>query len=92
MFAVPEVDDDIHVSTAVNATKPITLPEAKKESLPSSPPPSATSVEKAEKNPIKPQVPPPPPPPPVPAKQHRSRRSLFHRNTIHVCDQIVDRM
>jgi hypothetical protein len=41
-----------------------------------------------------PPPPPPPPPvaPPVSSKQHRSRRSLFHRNTIHVCDQIVDRV
>jgi hypothetical protein len=51
-------------------------------------------VEKIEKNSSKMQVPPPPPPtvPPVSSKQHRSRRSLFHRNTIHVCDQIVERV
>ncbi len=96
MFAVPEVDDDIDVSTPVNATKPITQPEATKESLPSSPSlaPVLSSVEKVDKNSTKMQVPPPPPPPPPPisSKQHRSRRSLFHRNTIHVCDQIVDRV
>ncbi len=96
MFAVPEVDDDIDVSTPVNATKPITQPEATKESLPSSSSlaPVLSSVEKVDKNSTKMQVPPPPPPPPPPisSKQHRSRRSLFHRNTIHVCDQIVDRV
>jgi hypothetical protein len=48
-------------------------------------------VEKVDKNLTKMQVP-PPPPPPVSLKQHRSRRSLFHRNTIHICDQIVDRV
>ena len=99
MFAVPEVDDDINVSTPVEVTKTITQPEATKESLPSPlpplpPPPPAPSIEKVEKNPIKMQVPPPAPPAPVPvpSKQHRSRRSLFHRNTIHICDQIVERV
>jgi hypothetical protein len=96
MFAVPEVDDDIDVSTPVNATKPIPQPEVRKESVPLSslpPPPSSSmpKVEKVDKNLTKMQVP-PPPPPPVSLKQHRSRRSLFHRNTIHICDQIVDRV
>ncbi len=96
MFVVPEVDDDTDISTPTNAaTKPITQLEAAKEPLPSSPaPPPVPSVEKIEKNSSKMQVPPPPPPtvPPVSSKQHRSRRSLFHRNTIHVCDQIVERV
>jgi len=93
MFAVPEVDDDIDVSIPISTTKPITKPEATKESLPSSSsPPPVSSVEKVEKNLTQMQNPPPPPPPPVSVKQHRSRRSLFHRNTIHVCDQIVDRV
>ncbi len=98
MFAVPEVDDDNDISTPVDATKPITQPEATKESLPSPPLPSppASSVEKVEKDQTTMQVPPPLPPPPPPTqvsvKQHRSRRSLFHRNTIHICDQIGDRV
>ena len=102
MFAVPEVDDDIDVSTPINTTKPITQPEGTKESFPlTSPPPSSTvpSVGKVDQSSTKMQVPPPPPPPPsqsslppVSSKQHRSRRSLFHRNTIHVCDQIADRV
>ncbi|CAF1676371.1 unnamed protein product [Adineta ricciae] len=96
MFAVPEVDDDIDVSTPAEAKQSITSPEVTKQSF-SSPPP-LSSIEKVEKNPIKSPVPPPPPPPlsstsiPMTSKQHRSRRSLFHRNTIHICDQIVDRV
>jgi len=96
MFAVPEVDDDIDVYIPIGTAKPNTKPEATKESLPSSSsPPPVSSVEKVEKNLTQmqnPPPPPPPPPPPVSVKQHRSRRSLFHRNTIHVCDQIVDRV
>lgn len=102
MFAVPEVDDDIDVSTSVDITKSITQPGETKESFPSAsvttaPPlsslPSLSATEKVEKNSAKIQIPPPPPTaPPVSSKQHRSRRSLFHRNTIHICDQIGDRM
>lgn len=97
MFAVPEVDDDTNASASINITKSKAQPGVIKESLPSSPLPSESSVENVEKNSTKMSNPPPPPPPPPPqpsvsAKQHRSRRSLFHRNTIHVCDQIVDRM
>lgn len=94
MFAVPEVDDDFNASTPANAVKPITQPEAAKESLPSSspPPPPIPPVEKVDKSSANIQTPPPPPPPPVAVKQHRSRRSLFHRNTIHICDQIGDRV
>jgi hypothetical protein len=84
MFAVPEADDDTVISTPVEAIKPITQPEATKESSPP-PSPAAPSIEQV---PIKIPV----PPPVVPTKQHRSRRSLFHRNTIHICDQIVDRV
>ncbi|CAF4413643.1 unnamed protein product, partial [Rotaria magnacalcarata] len=61
-----------------------------------------STKEREEKVSIRPEVsppPPPPPPPPLPpsqsvaaSQQHRSRLSLFHRNTIHVCDQIVDRV
>ena len=95
MFAVPEVDDDVDVSAPVKTKQPIASPEATKESLPPPPPPppppAAPSIEKVDKNLNKIQVPPPPPPPPT-SKQHRSRRSLFHRNTIHICDQIVDRV
>jgi hypothetical protein len=92
MFAVPEVDDDTDGSTPVNGTKPIPQPEATKESVPlSSPPPppppqlipTAENVDKTSTE---------MPVPPVSSKQHRSRRSLFHRNTIHICDQIVDRV
>jgi hypothetical protein len=92
MFVVPEVDDDIDVSTPVNAKKPIPQPEATKESVPLSssppplPPPLIPTAENVDKNSAKMQA------PPVSAKQHRSRRSLFHRNTIHICDQIVDRV
>lgn len=93
MFAVPKVDDDTDVSNPTGTTKSIKQPEVIKESLPSSPPlPPGPSVEKVENNPTQMQNPPPPPPLAVSAKQHRSRRSLFHRNTIHVCDQIIDRM
>lgn len=86
MFVVPEVDDDMEVSTPTEVAKPITQPEATKQSTPSPP----TTPAPLENVPIEISV--PPPAPPLPTKQHRSRRSLFHRNTIHVCDQIVDRM
>ncbi|CAF0716635.1 unnamed protein product [Adineta steineri] len=94
MFAVPEVDDDIDSSTPIEPKQSTTLPEATNKSLSSSSPP-LPSVENVEKNLNKMSVPPPsvpPPSAPVTAKQHRSRRSLFHRNTIHICDQIVDRV
>lgn len=93
MFAVPEVDDDIDVSTPAEAKQSITSPEVTKQSF-SSPPP-LPSLEKVEKNPIKSPVPPPLSSTSIPMtskQQHRSRRSLFHRNTIHICDQIVDRV
>lgn len=99
MFAVPEVDDDIDVSTSIDVTKSITQPGESKESIPSAsmttvspPPPSLPTTEKVEKNSAKISIPPPPSAPPASSKQHRSRRSLFHRNTIHICDQIGDRM
>ncbi|CAF3081183.1 unnamed protein product [Rotaria sp. Silwood2] len=92
MFAVPEVDDDIEISTPIETTKPITQPRA---TIEPPPPPtqtlSASLVEKVEKNSLKMQIP-PIAPESVSSKQHHSRRSLFHRNTIHICDQIVDRM
>jgi len=98
MFAVPEVDDDIDVATTAETKQSITLLEATRESLPPPPPPPPL-VEKKEKNRNKIQYPSPPPPPPPPptsapisSKQHRSRRSHFLRNTIHICDQIVDRV
>ncbi|CAF3556935.1 unnamed protein product [Rotaria sordida] len=89
MFAVPEVDDNIEISIPIETTKSITQPEATIESSISPPsPPSASLVEQIKKNPIKMPI----PPATVSSKQHHSRRSLFHRNTIHICDQIVDRM
>jgi hypothetical protein len=94
MFAVPEVDDDADVSASVETKHPIAQPEVTKETLPS-PPSQTSSIEKVEKQSNKMQAPPPQSPSisePIPAKQHRSRRSLFHRNTIHICDQIVDRV
>ncbi|CAF4318575.1 unnamed protein product [Rotaria magnacalcarata] len=106
MFAVPEVDDNTDVSSSIENTKPSIEFEVTKESV-SSPEPLLTSSEpmstkeREEKVSIRPEVspPPPPPPPPLPpsqsvaaSQQHRSRLSLFHRNTIHVCDQIVDRV
>ena len=99
MFAVPEVDDDIDVTNPVDTTKSEetkeSLPSATAAPLPPLPPslPSMPSTEKVEKNPAQIQIPPPPPTaPPIASKQHRSRRSLFHRNTIHICDQIGDRV
>ncbi|CAF1188492.1 unnamed protein product [Rotaria sordida] len=89
MFAVPEVDDNIEISIPIETTKSITQPEATIESSISPPsPPSASLVEQIKKNPIKMPI----PPATVSSKQHHSRRSLFHRNTIHICDQIVDRI
>lgn len=106
MFVVPEVDDDADVSTPVNTTKSITEAETTKEPLLQMSHSSSIEV-KPDKKEAKMQVQPPPAPPAAPAatttssqpslasaptKQHRSRRSLFHRNTIHICDQIGDRM
>jgi len=106
MFVVPEVDDDADVSTPVNTTKSITEAETTKEPLLQMSHSSSIEV-KPDKKEAKMQVQPPPAPPaapaatttssqpslaPAPTKQHRSRRSLFHRNTIHICDQIGDRM
>ncbi|CAF1587373.1 unnamed protein product [Rotaria magnacalcarata] len=88
MFAVPEVDDDIEVSNPVETTEPIMQLEPKRES-PSSTTPPTVSAEKVDKNPIKIQI---PSSTTATSKQHRSRRGLFHRNTIHICDQILDRM
>lgn len=105
MFVVPEVDDDAEASTPTEAKKPIAEPEAIQQSLssstPSTLPPSpappapvassakpSTATTTAESIPIKASS----IPPIMPTKQHRSRRSLFHRNTIHVCDQIVERV
>ncbi|CAF4053579.1 unnamed protein product [Rotaria magnacalcarata] len=102
MFAVPEVDDNTDVSSSIENTKPSIEFEVTKESV-SSPEPLLTSSEpmstkeREEKVSIRPEVSPPPPPLPpsqsvAASQQHRSRLSLFHRNTIHVCDQIVDRV
>lgn len=102
MFAVPEVDDDIENSTPVEPTDSITQLETKQESPPLVPPPppppplpppltSLTSFEQSNANSTKIQVP-ASVSEPVYSKQHRSRRSLFHRNTIHICDQIADRV
>ncbi|CAF1548971.1 unnamed protein product [Rotaria magnacalcarata] len=88
MFAVPEVDDDIEVSNPVETTEPIMQLEPKRES-PSSTTPPTVSAEKVDKNPIKIQI---PSSTTATSKQHRSRRGLFHRNTIHICDQILDRI
>jgi hypothetical protein len=118
MFTVPEVDDDMDVSSSVETVKPLTQAETSSESPPAPAsttqkeeqvltetpvPPNApaSTIEKdplktqvpaasastVEKDPIKIQVPPAPT-----SKQHLSRLSLFHRNTIHVCDQINDRV
>ncbi len=121
MFTVPEVDDDMDVSSSVETAKPLTQAETSSESPPAPPaPPSTTEKEEqvltetpvpphapastiekdplkiqvpaasastVEKDPIKIQVPSAPT-----SKQHLSRLSLFHRNTIHVCDQINDRV
>ncbi|CAF3455329.1 unnamed protein product [Rotaria sp. Silwood1] len=108
MFAVPEVDDNIDVSSSIEKPKLSTEPQTTTEPLVSSSSISLSepisTTEKEEKIPIKTEVSPPPPPPPPPllpsssssaaetSKQHLSRLSLFHRNTIHVCDQIVDRV
>lgn len=110
MFAVPEADDNVDVSSSAENMQPSTDPEVNKEAtLPSSSsssPPVASSevvatTDTEEKVEIKSEVSPPAPPPPssssqppvaTASKQHRSRLSLFHRNTIHVCDQIVDRV
>jgi hypothetical protein len=81
MFAVPEVDDDITISSSLETTKPSTQSEITTENLPSTPPASTFSTEKEEK-----LLPAPAP------KQHLSRLTHFHRNTIHVCDQISDRV
>ncbi|CAF3330791.1 unnamed protein product [Rotaria socialis] len=88
MFAVPEGDDDIDVSSPVETTEPITQLEPKRES-PSSTTSPTVSAEKVDKNTITIQI---PLSTTAATKQHRSRRGLFHRNTIHICDQILDRM
>lgn len=91
MFAVPEVDDDIEASPPVEDTKPITEVEVKSECQPPQTSVQASSsVDKLENNSIIAET--SPPLEPASSKQHRSRRGLFHRNTIHICDQIVDRM
>jgi hypothetical protein len=86
MFAVPEVDDDTAVTSSLETTQPSIQSEITTETLPS-PPPSIPTAEKEEKVPDTTQT-----PPASASKQHLSRLSLFHRNTIHVCDQIADRV
>jgi hypothetical protein len=91
MFVVPEVDDDMDVSISIEATKLTAQPTATKASpslcsmASSAPVPS--SIENVEQLAINAPI-----PSSVNHKEHRSRRSLFHRNTIHICDQIVDRV
>jgi hypothetical protein len=75
MFAVPEVDDDINASSLTETTNP----EVTVESQSSPPPPvSVLTGENEEKVPS------------TAPKQHCSRLTHFHRNTIQVCDQTVE--
>ena len=97
MFVVPEVDDDNEVSTVAEIMNPIAEPEATQQSLLSAsaslPLPIALSPSPPEKvDPVSIASTMPVAAPTVPNKQHQSRRTLFHRNTIHICDQIVERM
>lgn len=105
MSTVPETNDAIDASSSIENTKPAVEPEINIEGVVSSSSPTSTPApaptpsvpisvtENEDKASVKAELPsqPPPPPPPT-AKQHLSRLSLFHRNTIHVCDQIVDRV
>jgi hypothetical protein len=74
MFAVPEVDDDINASSLTETTNP----EVTVESQSSPPPVSVSTGENEEKVPS------------TAPKQHCSRLTHFHRNTIQVCDQTVE--
>ncbi|CAF2367129.1 unnamed protein product [Rotaria sp. Silwood2] len=99
MFTVPEVGDNIDVSSSIEKTMSSTEPQTTTEPLHSpsliTPSQANTTIEKQEKIPIKTEVSPPPPSSSslaATSNQHLSRLSLFHRNTIHVCDHIVDRV
>lgn len=100
MFAVPEVDDDTEVTSPTDHSKRTKQEEDTKESLSSISTPiavtltptltgaSTTASERTDRNPTQSSS--------InnisERQQHRSRRTLFHRNTIHICDQIGDRM
>ncbi|CAF3889551.1 unnamed protein product [Rotaria sordida] len=93
MFAVPEVDNNIDISSSIEKTKSSTESQTTTEPLISlssktfSEPISTT--EQQEKIPSLPSA---AAATTTTSNQHLSRLSLFHRNTIHVCDQIVDRV
>ena len=92
MFVVPEIDDDIETATTVENEKLISQLKNKAQTPPSqqrsSPVPLLEKSEKSHSTTeISSSV---ASSKSMSSKQQRSRRSLFHRNTIHVCDQIVD--
>ena len=89
MFAVPEVDDNIDISSSTETKKLSNEPKVSIEAAPLHPPDSSAAPistiqnEKTEK---------PPPSASTAAKPHLSRTSLFHRNTIDICDHLGDRL
>lgn len=97
MFTVPEVDDDVETSPPADVTKVLTATEAPKEPPPE-PPGLVPSTEKkedvvveiqseliltspAEKDSTNTAT----------TRQHVSRLTHFHRNTVHGGDSIDDR-
>ena len=92
MLAVAEVDDDIDISS-IETEQASNEPEVSKEAASLHPPALSmvpiSVIENEEETVVKTENPPLSVPPA--SKPHLSRISLFHRNTIDVCDHLGDR-